>query len=104
LEPDIEQATPHEPFRLTRAGHDFVMEAKTGDIWRKLYRFNLQEQLLPITRSPTGTCRTTPTRILSTGLIAARAVPEGRYALRNNEFVVSCSERKHGSARCRHCQ
>lgn len=28
LEPDIEQATPHEPFRLIRAGQEFVMQGK----------------------------------------------------------------------------
>ena len=30
LEPDIEQATPHETFRLTRAGQDFIMQVKLG--------------------------------------------------------------------------
>ncbi len=47
LEPDIDQATPHEPFRLIRAGQDFVMQAKLGETWKALYRFDLQEQLLP---------------------------------------------------------
>src|SRR5439155_16407633 len=47
LEPDIEQATPHETFRLTRAGQDFIMQVKLGGTWKPLYRFDLQEQFLP---------------------------------------------------------
>jgi hypothetical protein len=31
VEPVIEQATPHEPFRLISAGQDFVMQAKLGE-------------------------------------------------------------------------
>jgi N-hydroxyarylamine O-acetyltransferase len=47
LLPDVEQATPHESFRLTGAGDAFVAEAHVGGAWKKLYRFDLQEQLLP---------------------------------------------------------
>ena len=44
LEADIEQATPHEPFRLVRAGDDYRLQAMVGDAWRTLYRFDLQRQ------------------------------------------------------------
>ncbi len=47
LQADIEQATPHEPFRLIEQGQEFVLQALIGDAWRPLYRFGLQEQLLP---------------------------------------------------------
>src|SRR5262245_18126408 len=47
LEPGVEQATPHEPFRLLRAGADFVLQARLRGTWRPLYRFDLQEQHLP---------------------------------------------------------
>ncbi|GAA1319722.1 arylamine N-acetyltransferase [Pseudonocardia xinjiangensis] len=46
LEPDVEQATPHEPFRLRPDGRALVMEARTGSQWRTLYRFDLAEQYL----------------------------------------------------------
>ena len=46
LEPDVEQATPHEPFRLRPDGRALVMEARTGSKWRTLYRFDLAEQYL----------------------------------------------------------
>ena len=51
LEPEVEQTTPHETFRLVRAGDALVMEARIGVTWAALYRFDLQEQFLPITRS-----------------------------------------------------
>src|SRR5262249_19118962 len=44
LEPDVEQATPHEPFRVRREGREYSLEARVGADWRALYRFDLQEQ------------------------------------------------------------
>src|SRR5262245_38213377 len=44
LEPDVEQATPHEPFRLAGVGGAFKMQSKIDGAWRTLYRFDLQEQ------------------------------------------------------------
>ena len=43
LEPDVEQATPHGPFRLLSDEDAFVMESRRGDHWRPLYRFDLVE-------------------------------------------------------------
>jgi N-hydroxyarylamine O-acetyltransferase len=47
LELDVEQATPHEPFRLVRAGDEFVMLSKILGEWKTLYSFDLQPQHLP---------------------------------------------------------
>lgn len=47
LEPDIEQETPHEPFRLLRKNGDYRVQARIGTGWKTLYRFDLQEQFLP---------------------------------------------------------
>jgi N-hydroxyarylamine O-acetyltransferase len=44
LAPDVEQATPHETFRVTRAQTEFAVEARVRDEWKRLYRFDLQEQ------------------------------------------------------------
>jgi N-hydroxyarylamine O-acetyltransferase len=88
LEPDIEQATPHEPFRLIRAGQDFVMQAKLGETWKPLYRFDLQEQLLPDYEVTNWYLSNHPDSHFVNGLIAARAAPDCRYALRNNELAV----------------
>src|SRR5687768_11929445 len=47
LEPDVEQATPHEPFRIRRSvGEAFVMEARVRGEWYALYTFDLQPQTL----------------------------------------------------------
>src|SRR5438128_4108562 len=88
LEPGIEQATPHEPFRLISAGQDFVMQAKLGETWRPLYRFDLQEQLLPDYEVANWYLSNHPDSHFVNGLIAARAAPDRRYALRNNELAV----------------
>jgi N-hydroxyarylamine O-acetyltransferase len=44
LEPDVEQATPNETFRVLRVGPEFAVEARVRGEWRRLYRFDLQEQ------------------------------------------------------------
>jgi len=88
LEPDIEQATPHEPFRLISAGQDFFMQAKLGETWKALYRFDLQEQLLPDYEVTNWYLSNHPNSHFVNGLIAARAAPDRRYALRNNELAA----------------
>ncbi len=45
LEPEIEQATPHEPFRLRPVGEEFLMQAKLERGWASLYRFGLSQHL-----------------------------------------------------------
>ena len=49
LTPDIEQSTPHEPFRLIVVDHSYIMQAYIGQEWKSLYCFDLQEQQLPDT-------------------------------------------------------
>ena len=88
LEPDIEQATPHEPFHLIRAGQEFVMQAKIRGDWKTLYRFDLQEQLEPDYEVSNWYISTHPDSIFVTGLMAARPAKDCRYALRNNELTV----------------
>jgi N-hydroxyarylamine O-acetyltransferase len=88
LEPDAEQATPHEPFRLLRAGEEFVLQAKVRGAWMPLYRFDLQEQHLPDYEVSNWYVSTYPGSHFVTGLIASRSTPGRRYALRNNELAV----------------
>jgi N-hydroxyarylamine O-acetyltransferase len=88
LQADTEQSTPHEPFRLVRAGEELVMQAKIRAEWTALYRFGLQEQLLPDYEVTNWYLSTHPSSHFRTGLIAARADPDRRYALRNNELAV----------------
>jgi N-hydroxyarylamine O-acetyltransferase len=88
FEPDVEQATPHEPFRLVRSGEQFVMESKIRDAWVPLYRFDLQEQFAPDYEVANWYVSTHPQSIFVNGLLAARATPDRRYALLNNHLAV----------------
>lgn len=88
LQSGVEQATPHEPFRLVRTGPHFVMQARIGDEWRALYRFDLQEQFLPDYEVTNWYLSNHPESHFVTGLVAARAEIGRRYALRNNELAV----------------
>jgi N-hydroxyarylamine O-acetyltransferase len=41
LRADVEQATPHEPFRLTGGDPDWTLEVKIGEDWKAVYVFSL---------------------------------------------------------------
>ncbi|ODT65651.1 MAG: hypothetical protein ABS75_30570 [Pelagibacterium sp. SCN 63-23] len=41
LRPDVEQSTPHEPFRLTGGNPEWVLEVRIGEDWRPIYVFTL---------------------------------------------------------------
>lgn len=88
LEVDVEQATPHEPFRLRRDGDGFLMQAKFSDGWATLYRFDLQEQLLPDYEVANWYTSTHPESRFVNNLVAARPAEDRRFALFNNRFSV----------------
>lgn len=64
------------------------MHAKIRGDWKTLYRFGLQEQLLPDYEVSNWYLSNHPESLFVTGLMAARPASGRRYALRNNEFVV----------------
>jgi N-hydroxyarylamine O-acetyltransferase len=88
LEPEIEQPTPHEPFRLIKVGGDFVMQAKIRGGWKALYRFDLQRQFLPDYELANWYLSHHPESRFVTGLMAARPAVDRRYALLDNELAV----------------
>jgi N-hydroxyarylamine O-acetyltransferase len=88
LEVGVEQSTPHEPFRLIESGDWFVMQAKVGDVWRSLYRFDLVEQFQADYEVTNWYLSNHPASQFVTGLIAARADSGCRYALRGTDFAV----------------
>jgi len=83
-----EQATPHEPFQVLKDGDKYVLQFKMRDAWVKLYRFDLSEQLMPDHEQGNWFVSTFPDSIFVNGLIAARAEPDRRYALGNNQLSV----------------
>jgi N-hydroxyarylamine O-acetyltransferase len=88
LEEGIEQATPHEPFRLIRESEELILQAKLGGLWRPLYRFTLQEQLLADYEMANWYVSCHPQSRFVNFLIAARPDRDRRYALLNNELTV----------------
>jgi N-hydroxyarylamine O-acetyltransferase len=88
LEPGVEQATPHEPFRLERWGEYFVLEAQIGAEWRPLYRFDLQSQLIADYEVSNWYLCTHPRSHFLSTLIAARVQVDRRYALRNTDLAI----------------
>ncbi len=89
LQPGVEQATPHEPFRLTADGGDFLVQAKVADDWRTLYRFGLEPQTLAVYEAANRRISTSVGSHFVTGLMASRPATDGRrYALRGRELTV----------------
>lgn len=88
LEPGREQATPHETFRILEAGDHFRLQAAIGGDWRSLYRFDLQPQYEVDYSVTNYFLSTSPTSHFLSSVIAARAAPDRRYALRGNRLSI----------------
>lgn len=88
LQPDIEQQTPHEPFRLLKNGDHFTLQCKLAGRWQSFYRFDLNEQEPVDYEVANYYVSTWPTSHFVTSLIAARARPDGRYGLRGNRLSI----------------
>jgi N-hydroxyarylamine O-acetyltransferase len=88
LAADIEQQTPHESFRLLASNGEFAMEALLQGTWKRLYRFDLQPQLLPDYEVANWFVATHPQSHFVTSLIAALPFPGGRLALSNHQLSV----------------
>lgn len=89
---DVEQPTSHEPFRLLRepgseAG-EWILQARPGDAWSPLYRFDLQPQLPPDYEVTNWYLSTNPRSPFTHMLMAARPAQDRRYALRDNVLTV----------------
>ncbi|HEX6705637.1 MAG TPA: arylamine N-acetyltransferase [Albitalea sp.] len=88
LVPDEEQATPHEPFRLVAEDEGWRMQAQLDAAWKSLYRFDLQRQHPIDYEAANHYLSTHPDSHFVSGLVAARAAPDRRLALRNRELAV----------------
>jgi len=84
----VEQATPHEPFRLLHSGGVYTLEAKLAESWKPLYTFDLQPQHLADYEVTSWYLANHPQSHFVTGLIAARPAPERRHALHNNRYAI----------------
>jgi N-hydroxyarylamine O-acetyltransferase len=88
LLPGIEQATPHEPFRLIQQGEEYTLQAKVKEEWKSLYYFSLQEQVIKDYEVMSWYLCNHPESHFIKMLRAAITGPGVRYALNNNEFAI----------------
>lgn len=88
LEPHIEQPTPHESHRLLPLENGFVLEAALAGQWMALYRFTLEPQFPADYEVSNWYLCQHPSSFFRQILIAARATPDARYALRNNNLAI----------------
>jgi N-hydroxyarylamine O-acetyltransferase len=88
LQVDDEQPTPHEPFRLVLRDGDWFMQALLRGEWKTLYRFDLLQHDVQDYEIPNYYLATHPRSHFVTGLMAARAAPDRRFALANRSFAV----------------
>jgi N-hydroxyarylamine O-acetyltransferase len=88
LAPGVEQRTPHEPHRIAALNGGYVLEAKVAGEWQSLYTFDLAEQQLPDYEVSNWYLCHHPQSQFVTGIIAARAGPDVRHALRNTRYAI----------------
>jgi N-hydroxyarylamine O-acetyltransferase len=88
LDPEVEQTTPHEPFRIIQAGDGFKLQSKIGGVWKTLYRFDLQEQFQLDYEVTNYYLSTHPGSRFVKNLSVARPAADRRYTLLNNQLAV----------------
>jgi N-hydroxyarylamine O-acetyltransferase len=87
LHEDAPQTTPHERFRLRPEGEFHVLEIELGSDWKPLYRFDQQPQEVIDYEVTSWYLCHHPQSMFRQVLVAARAAPDARYALLNNQFT-----------------
>ena len=83
LEPGLEQQTPHETFRIIETSDHFRVQANVGGDWQTLHRFDMQPAYEVDYAVANHFVSTHPTSHFLSSVVAARALPDRRYALRN---------------------
>jgi N-hydroxyarylamine O-acetyltransferase len=82
------QETPHEPFRLMPGPGEFVLQARLGDAWDSLFRFQL-EAAPPIDFEMGNWFTSThPLSPFLDNLIVARPVADSRATVFNRRFTI----------------
>jgi len=92
FESDVEQATPHERFRLCRESvdgfGDWRLQAHVAKEWRNLYRFDVQIQQPIDDEMPNHFQATHPDSRFVRDLVVARALPQRRLGLLNRDLHI----------------
>jgi N-hydroxyarylamine O-acetyltransferase len=88
FDPGLEQITPHEPHRIVQEGEAFAMEAFIAGDWQRLYVFDLAPALQADYEVSNWYLAHHPQSQFVNGIIAARALPGERHALRNARYAI----------------
>ena len=92
-ETGVEQKTPHEPHRISLLNdgpfdNGYVLEAFVAGAWVALYRFTAEPQFHSDYEVSNWFLCTHESSFFRHTLLAARATPECRYALRNDTLAM----------------
>ena len=88
LEAGIEQATPHEPYRIVASNSGYALESRIAGEWQALYTFEMHEQQLADYEVSNWYLANHPQSIFVNGLAAARATTHERHAMRNTRYAI----------------
>lgn len=88
LAPGLVQETPHEPCRLTETADHYRLQTQVGGEWRTVFRFDLTEHFDVDYVVSSHFVSTWPASPFVTTIMAARALPSGRLALKNDRMTV----------------
>lgn len=81
------QPSPHEEYRITRDGDDYMISAKLGDTWKAMYVFDLSSQQPADFALANYFVATHPESRFVQNLVMARPFKNGRHAFFNNIWV-----------------
>jgi N-hydroxyarylamine O-acetyltransferase len=87
-EPGQVQSGRDVDFRLDRDDGEWTLQARLGEAWEPLYRFDLQCQQPADCEAANWYVATHPASPFTSVLMAARFLPDRRLALRDREFSV----------------
>jgi N-hydroxyarylamine O-acetyltransferase len=88
LRPEIEQATPHDLYRLTETSSGLMLEVKREAGWQSAYEVSLLPCVPRDYEMANWFTSTHPTSHFRRNLLAARSTPEARYALLFNRLTT----------------
>ena len=85
---DSPQETPHGFFRVVKVGEEYEEQAQFDDEWQTQYRFALQEYFPQDYESLNWYRATHPQSPFVNILQVARALPDRRLGLRDNQYAI----------------
>lgn len=88
LAPGAVQQTPHEPYRLLETGDHHRLQVEIGGEWRTVFRFDMTRHFDVDYVVSSHFVSTWPASAFVTTIMAARALPDRRLALRNDRMTV----------------